>query len=1185
MLLLTATAFVALLVGATLHLRDVRGVALGDARRAILTHAQLIASRGAVRIERVHVALRTLMSQRSVREAASNGESCNRLLSQELARNSNIDAIAVATPRGRLLCSAGRSARSVDFLSGAVLREAAAATDFVLGEQEVNHATRMPGIPIADHVIGTGVAGKEELLAALVNPSWLIGRSTLTELPAGSEVTVFDAHGHVILHYPGRARGVSDSKLGAFLASSASSGPVVLAREADFDGHTLDYAITPLLKTGYGRTYLAIAVPPGSVIGPVNRSFYWATGAALTLLAVTFLVVWVVNERLLLKRIGQLSDVAGRLAAGDLKARSGSKASNDELDGLARAFDEMARGLENRQQRLEEANSELLRLNRALKVLSSGNRALVRLDDEKDLVDEICRVVVEEAGYAMAWVGFAEHDKESTVRPVAHRGFVQEHLEKLHLRWEGEEGQSQISTRAIRTGEAVIAQDIFTNPAHAYTREEASSYGFASVAAIPLLTKDGVLGVLNVYAAEPNAFDPREVRVLQETAEDLAYGILNLRGQAERAQLRSSLQNTRDWLRAATQGSLDAFCILRPVRDEGGAVSDLEFVEMNPKAEQQLQVPRNRCVGRTFGELFPTYEAFRQRFIDALHAGKPLEEVFSVRTPKGRTIWVRQQLIPIDHGLAVFWRDITDGMQASQKVAASERKYRELVEALQEGICTVGADGRTTFVNEVAARMLGYKVEDVLGKSASDLLGERGAAALNRALASPQKRLGEPSEVEVRRADGSLFYARVTSTPLRDEAGNGSGILASIVDITERHLGELALARANRALTTLSAVEEELIHATEEEQLLRDVCRTIVEIGGYAKAWVGYAESELGKRVVAKAWVGAEMESLLGKLELSWKEDSPFGESLAGRTIRGARAQVSQDVMNDPDFPVGRELALSAGTRSLVVLPLMVRGGRAHGILSIHSSEPNFFDDAHLALLHQLAGDLSFGIDALRAKAERDRVTYEHLHHAEILRKRLLEGIEAIAGTVEMRDPYTAGHQKRVAHLAVAIAKELGLGADRVDGIYLAGVVHDLGKLAVPAEILSKPGKLTDLEYSLIKEHPKAGYEILKNIQLPWPVADIVHQHHERLDGRGYPQGLKGGAIRLEARILAVADVVEAMASHRPYRASLGLDRALAAIERGRGTEFDPEVVDACLRLFRERGFTFDEDHREAVLS
>ena len=201
----------------------------------------------------------------------------------------------------------------------------------------------------------------------------------------------------------------------------------------------------------------------------------------------------------------------------------------------------------------------------------------------------------------------------------------------------------------------------------------------------------------------------------------------------------------------------------------------------------------------------------------------------------------------------------------------------------------------------------------------------------------------------------------------------------------------------------------------------------------------------------------------------------------------------------------------------------------------------------------------------------------ERKYQTELLQKSLEQSIQSIIDTVEKRDPYTAGHQHRVSDLSVCIAKEMGLPAETIHGIRLAAAIHDLGKIQVPVEILSKPGKLSDIEFMLIKTHAQAGYDILKHVDYPWPIATMIWQHHERLDGLGYPQGLKGEEIMLESRILAVADVIEAMASHRPYRPALGIEAALAEIERARGSSFDSTVVDACLKLFREGRFTFSE--------
>ncbi|HPB59552.1 MAG TPA: HD domain-containing protein [Candidatus Saccharicenans sp.] len=229
-----------------------------------------------------------------------------------------------------------------------------------------------------------------------------------------------------------------------------------------------------------------------------------------------------------------------------------------------------------------------------------------------------------------------------------------------------------------------------------------------------------------------------------------------------------------------------------------------------------------------------------------------------------------------------------------------------------------------------------------------------------------------------------------------------------------------------------------------------------------------------------------------------------------------------------------------------------------------------------VAALPEESGQSTSQVIVFRDMSSRRRAEQELRESWAKLRRALKGTIQAISTTIERRDPYTAGHQRRVAQLAEAIAREMNLPEVKIEGIRFAAQIHDIGKLYVPAEILSKPTKLTDLEYTIIKTHPQAGYEILKNIEFPWPIADIVLQHHERLNCSGYPAGLKDGEILLEARILAIAGVVEAMSSHRPYRPSFGIDKALEEIRLNNGLLYEPEAVTACQRLFLEKGFSFD---------
>lgn len=216
-------------------------------------------------------------------------------------------------------------------------------------------------------------------------------------------------------------------------------------------------------------------------------------------------------------------------------------------------------------------------------------------------------------------------------------------------------------------------------------------------------------------------------------------------------------------------------------------------------------------------------------------------------------------------------------------------------------------------------------------------------------------------------------------------------------------------------------------------------------------------------------------------------------------------------------------------------------------------------------------GGLSAGLSA--DPQGRKRVKRRFSKKYQDLKELLFQVIQALSITVEMRDPYTHNHQERVARLAVAIAVEMGLSREAVNAVRMAATVHDIGKIRIPSEILSKPGKIDQFEFSIIKTHSQAGFDILNKIEFPWPVAKIVLQHHERLNGSGYPRGLAGDQILLESRILAVADVVEAMASHRPYRPALGLKKALAEIAENRDVLYDPSVVDACIKISKKPEF------------
>jgi putative nucleotidyltransferase with HDIG domain len=381
---------------------------------------------------------------------------------------------------------------------------------------------------------------------------------------------------------------------------------------------------------------------------------------------------------------------------------------------------------------------------------------------------------------------------------------------------------------------------------------------------------------------------------------------------------------------------------------------------------------------------------------------------------------------------------------------------------------------------------------------------------------------------------------------------------------------EKELLRVTRALKALSSCNHALVRAKDVSLFLQEICRNIVEFGGYRLAWIGFAEQDEQKSVRPVAQFGYE-DGYLDLVRITWA-DTERGKGPVGTAIRTGKPVVSQDIFTDQNFAPWRAEASKRGYASLIALPL-IRKDRAIGSLNIYAAEPDAFDAEEVQFLHDLANDLMYGIGALEMRSQHEQAESERKESFEKLKKALNGTVFALTEVLQRRDPYTAGHQQRVAQLACAIAQELGLTDDRIEGIRIAGLLHDIGKVSVPSEILARSGRITNLETDIIETHVQVGYEILKTIEFPWPVLDAVLQHQERMDGSGYPSGLAGDKIILEARILAVADVVEAMSSHRPYRPTLGMDMALKEITDNRGIRYDPEVVDACLRLVNEKGY------------
>jgi putative nucleotidyltransferase with HDIG domain len=380
------------------------------------------------------------------------------------------------------------------------------------------------------------------------------------------------------------------------------------------------------------------------------------------------------------------------------------------------------------------------------------------------------------------------------------------------------------------------------------------------------------------------------------------------------------------------------------------------------------------------------------------------------------------------------------------------------------------------------------------------------------------------------------------------------------------------LQKQNWALLAHAMASSALVRSNNRDDLISGVCNAIVNQSPYILAWVGLAMHDNLKTVQVIGSHGAAADYAKG-IDVKWSPDTSAGKGPTGQCIQTSLPVLILDTENDPRFLPWRERSKPYGIRSVIAVPIKDHEPQAIAALTVYANLPNAFGEVEIQLFESLAKEIGFGLAAIEKQRLLDEEIKEREHLNDQLIKTLNSTIEAMSKTMEWRDPYTAGHQKKVALLSQAIARKLGWGEKRLKGLYLAALVHDLGKIATPAEILTKPSMLTEMELALIKEHPKTGHDILKDIPFTWPIAQAVYQHHERIDGSGYPNQLMGDAIIPEAKILAVADTIESMTSHRPYRPSLGLEKAILQVKAESGKTLDSAICEVACQLLEQDEF------------
>ncbi|OGA23900.1 MAG: hypothetical protein A3I02_08060 [Betaproteobacteria bacterium RIFCSPLOWO2_02_FULL_67_26] len=881
----------------------------------------------------------------------------------------------------------------------------------------------------------------------------------------------------------------------------------------------------------------------------------------------------------------------------------------------------------------KQSEARIARLTQLRNALSDVNRAIVHAAGEDALFADICAIAVRHTGFVLAWIGVPD-PASGAIFPLTSAGGPAglEHLGRLKMSsHDVPEGRGPAGT-AVREGHAVISNDFLGNARNAPWHEIARAANIRACCAFPLRRGGEVVAVLSVYSNTVGYFDAEIAALLEEMAQDVSFSLDVLASNRERERAQREVEYKNIVLSTQQETSPDAILVV----DENARIVtyNRKFVELLSIPEELVRAGEDEPVLRHAVSQMQDPDAFLAK-VRYLYEHREEKSYDEVHTRDGRIVdRYSSPVIGPDgkyYGRVWYFRDITARKRTEDAIA----QLAAIVEHSNDAIVSRGLDRTIRSWNPAAERLFGWKAEEAIGRSVSLLIPpEREEESVrNRELLA--RGAGVPTYDTVRLTkDGRRVDVSLTHSAIRNANGEVTGISLVFRDISERIRAEQAQIRLaaivesssdaiisrgmDGNILTWNAAAERMFGWSEQEAMGQPI--TIIvppERRGEVRPII--------ERVVAGKAVGA-VESTHRR-----KDGSRIDTSTTFSAIRDARGDVTavsiiyRDVTEHKKADAAlreSEARFRAVLEQSIAAVYVIQDNRVvyvnprmREIFGYGPDEP--FDPDPLAhvqeseraqVTEQLTRRLgiepeaaytigavrkdgtpfSLGVHAKLASfegkpaiiaiaqdiTEKARAEEEIKRYVARLEQAMQSTISVVTTIGELRDPYTRGHERRVGEISAAIATEMGLEESRVEGIRITGYLHDVGKIGVPAEILSKPSRLTKAEFELVKDHAQQSYEILRTVPFPWPVAETAWQHHERLDGSGYPRGLKGDAIILEARILAVADVVEAMSSHRPYRPGLGLEKALDEIGKNRGKLYDPQVADACLRLFREKDYS-----------